>query len=180
MSAVQARTLRQPPPGLAGAFSRDRLFAARTPQSRAPLDCVTHFQRHQRGLERGVLHRNWVVEDHHNAVARVTFKRAAGAAIGISRMIVVANSDEEARRFGKPALDRHVAHLTWLRDRLANIAGLHLPFGVDYDAWLANGTAIAGTPDKVRAEIERQTKELGVNLSKSNDTIPVTLRHRDR
>ena len=86
-----------------------------------------------------------------------------GAAIGISRMIVVADSAAEARRFGKPALDRHVAHLTWLRDRLGNTKGLHLPFGVDYDAWLANGTAIAGTPDKVRAEIERQTRELGVN-----------------
>jgi alkanesulfonate monooxygenase SsuD/methylene tetrahydromethanopterin reductase-like flavin-dependent oxidoreductase (luciferase family) len=86
-----------------------------------------------------------------------------GAAIGISRMIIVAESDAEARRFGKPALDRHVAHLTWLRDKLGNTAGLHLPFGVDYDAWLANGTAIAGTPDKVRAEIERQTAELGVN-----------------
>ncbi len=86
-----------------------------------------------------------------------------GAAIGISRMIVVAESDAQARRFGKPALDRHVAHLTWLRDKLGPTAGLHLPFGVDYDAWLANGTAIAGPPDKVRAEIERQTKELGIN-----------------
>lgn len=86
-----------------------------------------------------------------------------GAAIGISRIVVVADSDEEARRFGKPALDRHVAHLTWLRDKLGNTAGLHLPFGADYDAWLANGTAIAGTPDKVRAEIERQMQELGAN-----------------
>jgi alkanesulfonate monooxygenase SsuD/methylene tetrahydromethanopterin reductase-like flavin-dependent oxidoreductase (luciferase family) len=86
-----------------------------------------------------------------------------GAAIGISRMIIVADSDAEARRFGKPALDRHVANLTWLRDKLGNTAGLHLPFGADYDAWVANGTAIAGTPAKVRAEIERQTAELGVN-----------------
>ena len=86
-----------------------------------------------------------------------------GAAVGISRMIVVADSAAEARRFGKPALDRHVAHLTWLRDKLGDTPGLSLPFGADYDAWVANGTAIAGTPEKVRAEIERQTKELGVN-----------------
>jgi alkanesulfonate monooxygenase SsuD/methylene tetrahydromethanopterin reductase-like flavin-dependent oxidoreductase (luciferase family) len=86
-----------------------------------------------------------------------------GAAIGIQRMIVVADSDAEARRFGKPALDRHVAHLTWLRDKFGPTAGLHLPFGADYDAWLANGTAIAGTPDKVLAEIKRQTNELGTN-----------------
>ena len=88
---------------------------------------------------------------------------SGGAAIGIERIIVVAESDAEARRFGKPALDRHVAHLTWLRDKLGNTAGLHLPFGADYDAWLSNGTAIAGTPDKVRAEIERQMAELGAN-----------------
>jgi alkanesulfonate monooxygenase SsuD/methylene tetrahydromethanopterin reductase-like flavin-dependent oxidoreductase (luciferase family) len=86
-----------------------------------------------------------------------------GAAIGISRMIIVADSEAEARRFGKPALDHHIANLTWLRDKLGPTAGLHLPFGADYDAWLANGTAIAGTPATVRAEIERQTAALGAN-----------------
>jgi alkanesulfonate monooxygenase SsuD/methylene tetrahydromethanopterin reductase-like flavin-dependent oxidoreductase (luciferase family) len=86
-----------------------------------------------------------------------------GAAIGISRMIIVADTEAEARRFGKPALDYHIANLTWLRDKLGPTAGLSLPFGADYDAWLANGTAIAGTPQQVRAEIERQAAALGVN-----------------
>ncbi|MBV1698570.1 MAG: LLM class flavin-dependent oxidoreductase [Hyphomicrobiales bacterium] len=88
---------------------------------------------------------------------------SGGAAVGIQRLIMVADSEAEARRFGKPALDRHIAHLTWLRDKLGNTAGLHLPFGADYEAWLANGTAIAGTPDQVRAELERQVAELGTN-----------------
>ena len=86
-----------------------------------------------------------------------------GAAVGIQRLIMVAESEAEARRFGKPALDRHVAHLTWLRDKLGNTPGLNLPFGADFEAWVANGTAIAGTPHQVRDEIERQMKELGVN-----------------
>jgi alkanesulfonate monooxygenase SsuD/methylene tetrahydromethanopterin reductase-like flavin-dependent oxidoreductase (luciferase family) len=86
-----------------------------------------------------------------------------GAAIGVSRMIIVADSDAEARRIGKPALDRHIAHLTWLRDKLGPTANLSLPFGATYEDWVANGTAIAGTPQQVRAEIERQTRELGVN-----------------
>jgi len=86
-----------------------------------------------------------------------------GAAIGISRMIIVADTEAQARRFGKPALDYHIANLTWLRDKLGPTAGLSLPFGADYDAWVANGTAIAGTPQQVRAEIERQAAALGVN-----------------
>jgi alkanesulfonate monooxygenase SsuD/methylene tetrahydromethanopterin reductase-like flavin-dependent oxidoreductase (luciferase family) len=97
------------------------------------------------------------------AVAQPRPEFPGGGAVGVQRMIVVADSDAEARHFGKPALDLHVGKLTWLRDKLGNTAGLNLPFGADYDAWVANGTAIAGTPDKVRAEIERQTKELGVN-----------------
>jgi alkanesulfonate monooxygenase SsuD/methylene tetrahydromethanopterin reductase-like flavin-dependent oxidoreductase (luciferase family) len=83
--------------------------------------------------------------------------------IGLSRVIFVAETDAEARRFGKPALDRHIGHLTWLRDKLGPIAGLSLPFGASYEDWVANGTAIAGTPQTVRTEIERQTAELGIN-----------------
>ena len=86
-----------------------------------------------------------------------------GAVIGLSRVIFVAETDAEARRFGKPALDRHIGHLTWLRDKLGPIAGLSLPFGATYEDWVANGTAIAGTPQTVRTEIERQTAELGIN-----------------
>ena len=38
--------------------------------------CVTHFKRHQHRLKRWVLYRDWIVEDHHHAVASVAFERA--------------------------------------------------------------------------------------------------------
>ena len=38
-----------------------------------------------------------------------------GAAIGVQRHIFVADTDAEAHRFGKPAMDRHLEHINWLR-----------------------------------------------------------------
>ena len=35
--------------------------------------------------------------------------------------------------------------------------------GANFEACLADGTAIAGSPQTVRAEIEKQAKELGFN-----------------
>jgi alkanesulfonate monooxygenase SsuD/methylene tetrahydromethanopterin reductase-like flavin-dependent oxidoreductase (luciferase family) len=40
---------------------------------------------------------------------------------------------------------------------------LNMPHGLDFNEAVANGTVIAGSPDTVRAEIERQIKELGIN-----------------
>jgi alkanesulfonate monooxygenase SsuD/methylene tetrahydromethanopterin reductase-like flavin-dependent oxidoreductase (luciferase family) len=89
-----------------------------------------------------------------------------GVAIGVQRHIFVADTDEEARRFGKPAMDAHLAHLNWLRD-LHGVSGLttrlNVPRGADYEACVADGTVISGDPETVRAEIERQVRELGVN-----------------
>ncbi len=42
---------------------------------------------------------------------------AGGAAIGVQRHIFVADTDAEARRFGKPAMDRHLDHINWLRSK---------------------------------------------------------------
>ena len=39
-------------------------------------DSVTHFKRHEHSLERRVLYRHRIVEDHHHAVASVPLKRA--------------------------------------------------------------------------------------------------------
>jgi alkanesulfonate monooxygenase SsuD/methylene tetrahydromethanopterin reductase-like flavin-dependent oxidoreductase (luciferase family) len=89
-----------------------------------------------------------------------------GAAIGVQRHIFVADTAAEARRFAKPAMDAHLAHLNWLRD-LHGVTGLtsrlNVPRGVDYEACVADGTVISGTPEMVRAEIERQVRVLGVN-----------------
>jgi alkanesulfonate monooxygenase SsuD/methylene tetrahydromethanopterin reductase-like flavin-dependent oxidoreductase (luciferase family) len=89
-----------------------------------------------------------------------------GAAIGVQRHIFVADTDEEARRFAKPAMDVHLANLNWLRD-MHGVTGLtsrlNVPRGADYEACVADGTVISGNPETVRAEIERQVHELGVN-----------------
>jgi alkanesulfonate monooxygenase SsuD/methylene tetrahydromethanopterin reductase-like flavin-dependent oxidoreductase (luciferase family) len=89
-----------------------------------------------------------------------------GAAIGVQRHVFVADSEAEARRFAKPAMDAHLKNLNWLRD-LHGVTGLtsrlNVPRGADYEACVADRTVISGTPDMVRAEIERQVEELGVN-----------------
>src|SRR5947207_2234741 len=89
-----------------------------------------------------------------------------GAAIGVQRHIFVADTEEEARRFAKPAMDAHLANLHWLRDMhglTGLVSRLNVPRGADYEACVADRTVIAGTPDQVCAEIERQVDELGVN-----------------
>jgi alkanesulfonate monooxygenase SsuD/methylene tetrahydromethanopterin reductase-like flavin-dependent oxidoreductase (luciferase family) len=89
-----------------------------------------------------------------------------GAAIGVQRHIFVADTDAEAKRFAKPAMDAHLANLNWLRN-MHGVTGLtsrlNVPRGADYEACVADGTVISGTPETVRAEIERQVRELGVN-----------------
>jgi len=89
-----------------------------------------------------------------------------GAVIGALRHIFVADTDAEARRFGKPAMEVHLANLNWLRVKAGDTgltSRLRIPHGETFEDAVANGTVIAGSPATVRAEIERQVKELGVN-----------------
>jgi len=54
----------------------------------------------------------------------------------------------------------------WLATRHGDTAltsRLNLSFGASYDDAVADGTVIAGTPEKVLVEIERQAAELGIN-----------------
>jgi alkanesulfonate monooxygenase SsuD/methylene tetrahydromethanopterin reductase-like flavin-dependent oxidoreductase (luciferase family) len=89
-----------------------------------------------------------------------------GAAIGVQRHIFVADTEAEARRFGKPAMDRHLAHLNWLRDK-HGVSGppsrFNVPRGASFEDCVADGSVIHGTPSQVVAEIERQVTQLGVN-----------------
>jgi alkanesulfonate monooxygenase SsuD/methylene tetrahydromethanopterin reductase-like flavin-dependent oxidoreductase (luciferase family) len=89
-----------------------------------------------------------------------------GAAIGVQRYVFVADTDAEARRFGEPAMERHLAHLNWLRDK-HGAAGLttrlNVPRGATFEDCVADGSVIYGCPARVCEEIERQTAELGVN-----------------
>lgn len=89
-----------------------------------------------------------------------------GVVIGALRHIFVADTDAEARRFGKPAMEVHLANLNWLRAK-HGVTGLtsrlNVPRGATYEDCVADGSVIAGSPQTVRAEIERQVAELGIN-----------------
>jgi alkanesulfonate monooxygenase SsuD/methylene tetrahydromethanopterin reductase-like flavin-dependent oxidoreductase (luciferase family) len=91
---------------------------------------------------------------------------SGGTAVGVLRHIFVAETDAEAKRWAKPAMDRHLAHLNWLRvkhNATAVDARFNVPRGADFEASVADGSVIAGTPQTVLAEIEKQTAELGIN-----------------
>ncbi len=87
-----------------------------------------------------------------------------GAAIGVSRHVVVGGTMEEAMRTARPAYETWHASLTKLfRDHGA--AGPTFARGTleTLDEAIAAGTDIVGDPDTVGAEIERQVEALGVN-----------------
>jgi alkanesulfonate monooxygenase SsuD/methylene tetrahydromethanopterin reductase-like flavin-dependent oxidoreductase (luciferase family) len=89
-----------------------------------------------------------------------------GAVIAVQRHIFVADTDAEAHRFAKPAMEVHLANLNWLRVKHGHSGAtsrLNIPHGQSYEDTLANGTVIAGSPETVRKEIERQAQELGIN-----------------
>jgi len=89
-----------------------------------------------------------------------------GVAIGLQRHIFVADTEAEARSFAQPAMEVHLAHLNWLRVK-HGVTGLtsrlNVPRGANFAECVADGTVIYGTPETVRAEIERQASELGIN-----------------
>src|SRR5262249_53192841 len=88
------------------------------------------------------------------------------AAIGVQRHIFVADTDAQAHRFGKPAMDIHLAHLNWLRVKHCETgltSRLNVPRGANFEACVEDRTVIAGSPTTVRVEIERQGRERGGN-----------------
>ena len=89
-----------------------------------------------------------------------------GTVVGVQRHIFVADTDEEAKRFGKPAMELHLAQLNWLRAQ-HGVTGLtsrlNVPRGATFEDGVADGSVIYGTPQRVYEELERQVKELGVN-----------------
>jgi alkanesulfonate monooxygenase SsuD/methylene tetrahydromethanopterin reductase-like flavin-dependent oxidoreductase (luciferase family) len=101
------------------------------------------------------------------AMPKPEFK--GGAAIGILRHIVVAETDAEAQRIAKPAFEYHLKSLEWLRDRARAAGGsdlvtrLNVRRGSTFEECTGNGMILAGSPETVRAAIERETTELGTN-----------------
>src|SRR5271154_518093 len=91
---------------------------------------------------------------------------AGGAVIGVQRHIFVADTDAEAHRFAKPAMEAHLANLNWLKVKLGDVgpsARVLIPHGNNYEEMLAHGGVIAGSPQTVRAEIETLARDLGIN-----------------
>ncbi|MBV9236229.1 MAG: LLM class flavin-dependent oxidoreductase [Xanthobacteraceae bacterium] len=89
-----------------------------------------------------------------------------GIAVGISRQIVVADTDEAAHRIAASAFAHYHANLLYLwrlniGDDLA--ARQNVPIAGTFEDALKEGTIIAGNPQTVRAEIEKQIAELGIN-----------------
>ncbi len=90
----------------------------------------------------------------------------AGAAIGVLRHIVVADTDAEAQKIMKPALEFHVAHLNWLRKLHGGAAAVHqanVHRGESFESWVENEMAVCGSPATVAAELARQRDAMGVN-----------------
>jgi alkanesulfonate monooxygenase SsuD/methylene tetrahydromethanopterin reductase-like flavin-dependent oxidoreductase (luciferase family) len=86
-----------------------------------------------------------------------------GIAMGVNRQLVVADTVEAARRIAEPAHEQHHEKITWLLKR--NVTSINYAHHIvgGFDDALKAGTVIAGTPDTVRAEIERQVSLIGVN-----------------
>ena len=80
--------------------------------------------------------------------------------LGMSRHIVVAPTEAEAEKLARPAYAVWYAHLTKLwRD----FGAVPVRFARDFDEARQRGVAIAGTPVRVREEIERQVAVSGIN-----------------
>jgi alkanesulfonate monooxygenase SsuD/methylene tetrahydromethanopterin reductase-like flavin-dependent oxidoreductase (luciferase family) len=86
-----------------------------------------------------------------------------GVVIGVNRQVVVADTVEDALKIAEPAHEQHHEKIMWLLKR--NVTSINYAQNIvaGFSNAVKAGTIIAGTPDTVRAEIERQVKELGVN-----------------
>jgi len=89
-----------------------------------------------------------------------------GAAIGVQRHIFVDDTDEKACAWAKPAMEAHLKNINWLRSK-HGVTGLttrlNVVRGATFEECIEEGSVIAGSPATVRAEIERQAEDLGIN-----------------
>ena len=89
-----------------------------------------------------------------------------GIAIGVQRHIFVDETDEKAHAWARPAMNKHLEHINWIRVRhgvSATQARIRATRGANYDECLEEGTVIAGSPKTVLEGIERHAKEIGFN-----------------
>ena len=63
-------------------------------------------------------------------------------------------------------MEHHLANLNWLRTKhgvTGPASRMNVPRGATFEECVADGSVIAGTPGRVREEIERQAAGLGIN-----------------
>ena len=95
-------------------------------------------------------------------VWRETQGSAAPPKIGVVRFIVVAESDAEAMTIARRAYLRWRSSFVYLS--AMNGTAPDSPLNVDsFDTVISQGQAIAGSPDTVRAFLEAQIRDIGVN-----------------
>ena len=83
--------------------------------------------------------------------------------MGISRHIVVADSDEEARELIRPAYARWRGAMAKLWEEHGAVFPLAAQLPLEWDAAEAMGQGCAGSPATVRAFVEREVASGGVN-----------------
>jgi alkanesulfonate monooxygenase SsuD/methylene tetrahydromethanopterin reductase-like flavin-dependent oxidoreductase (luciferase family) len=91
---------------------------------------------------------------------------SGGVAIGVQRHIFVDETDEKARAWAKPAMDAHLGNINWLRNKhgvTATQLRMRNTRGTNFEECVEEGTAIAGSPRTVLAEIEKHHKQIGFN-----------------
>jgi alkanesulfonate monooxygenase SsuD/methylene tetrahydromethanopterin reductase-like flavin-dependent oxidoreductase (luciferase family) len=91
---------------------------------------------------------------------------SGGVALGVQRHIFVDETDDKAHAWARPAMNKHLEHINWIRTRhgvTATAARMKNTRGANYDECLAEGTVIAGSPATVLKGIERHAREIGFN-----------------
>ena len=88
---------------------------------------------------------------------------SGGTAIGVNRHVVIADTDADAVKIAEPAHQLFHANLTKLwRENHATTPAARASIGSIQEA-MAEGAIIVGSPETVRAEVQRQVDELGLN-----------------
>jgi alkanesulfonate monooxygenase SsuD/methylene tetrahydromethanopterin reductase-like flavin-dependent oxidoreductase (luciferase family) len=88
---------------------------------------------------------------------------SGGLVLAANRQLVVADTLEEARKIAKPAHELHHEKIMWLQNRNVMTINYTQNIVAGFDDAVKAGSVIVGTPDTVRADIERQAKAIGIN-----------------
>ena len=89
-----------------------------------------------------------------------------GCAVGALRYVVVGDTDAEAERIARPAVEHHLRSLHWLWRKHGHkdfADRLRIPGQVGYEDLVAGGVMIAGSPSTVREKIAAQSVDLDFN-----------------